>query len=912
MSPIAPNQWQSLSPYLDRALEMSGQQRAAWLTSLRVDQPDLARDLEALLEEHLAASKEGFLEKGAPRWAGLAGQPVGVYTLVSQIGQGGMGSVWLAERNDGRFERRVAIKLLNVSLMGAAGEERFRREGTILGKLAHPNIAQLVDAGVSQAGQPYLVLEHVEGDHIDRYCDQQRLPVEARIRLFLEVLGAVEKAHSNLIVHRDIKPSNVLVRNDGKAKLLDFGIAKLLESEGQSAEATLLTVEGGRALTPEFAAPEQLTGEPITTATDVYSLGVLLYILLTGQHPAGTTPRTTADLVKAVVDTEPGRASDAVDSFRAGTQATTELASRRNTTPDKLRRVLRGDLDTILAKTLKKDPAERYPSVSALADDLRRYLKKQPITARPDTLTYRAAKFIWRNGTAVALATLTVIAVSAGLVGTLIETRNARMQRDLALRQMQQTETLDEFHRFLLSDAAPSGKPFTVNKLLEQAENIVQRQQKTSDPDRVGLLISIGRQYVEQDQETSANRVLEQAYALSRNLTDKSVRAEASCALASSLARAAQLERAEALYQEGLRELPKDPQFALERVACLQNGVEITIETGDIKEGIARAEEAQRVLRASPFDSDVLEMHTWTDLAKVYGAAGMDTKAIAAYEQSAALLTSQGRDQTGTALTLFNNWALQLHQMGRPLEAEALFRRAIAIGKTGEGEEVQSPIVLTNYARSLREIGRLDEAAKFAERGYNDSKRVGIEINHALLERARVYTLQGKFDRADAMLAEVEPRLNRTLPPGHFAFAVLEFEKARNAAARGDLDTALKFVNRAVEIDEAAIKAGKEGNYYLPSLLSGRSDIELRAGLVDAAAADASRAVNLVQQKLQPGAFSCIQGRAFLALGRALRAQSKSDEARVAFRSAVENLLPTIGPDHPDTRNARQMSESQT
>ncbi|HSS98128.1 MAG TPA: protein kinase, partial [Terriglobales bacterium] len=168
MPPLTPNQWQSLSPYLDKALEMSPEQRAALLSSLQVEQPDLVNELEALLQEHLAASQEGFMEKGAPRWAGLAGQPVGVYTLVSQIGQGGMGSVWLAERNDGRFERRVAIKLLNVSLMGASGEERFRREGTILGKLAHPNIAHLIDAGVSQAGQPYLVLEHVEGDHIDR------------------------------------------------------------------------------------------------------------------------------------------------------------------------------------------------------------------------------------------------------------------------------------------------------------------------------------------------------------------------------------------------------------------------------------------------------------------------------------------------------------------------------------------------------------------------------------------------------------------------------------------------------------------------------------------------------------------------------------------------------------------------
>ncbi len=350
----------------------------------------------------------------------------------------------------------------------------------------------------------------------------------------------------------------------------------------------------------------------------------------------------------------------------------------------------------------------------------------------------------------------------------------------------------------------------------------------------------------------------------------------------------------------------------MQRISCLQSGSEIVLETGDIKEGIARAEEAQHVLRESPFDSDVLEMHCWSDLAKVYGAAGRDEEAVAAYEKSGALLTSLGRDETGTALTLFNNWALQLHQMGRPLEAEALFRRAIEIGKTGEGEEVQSPVVLTNYAHSLRELGRLDEAAKYAERGYNDSKRVGIEINHALLERARIYTAQGKLDLASAMLTEVEPRLRRTLPAGHFAFAVLALEKARNESARGDISSAQKLVDQAVEINEAAIKAGKEGSFYLPTVLVGRAEIELQGGHADLAIADASRALDVLKKVMKSGTFSCVQGRAFLALGRALQAQSKPDQARTAFRSAAENLQGTIGPNHPDTLHARRMSESRS
>ena len=305
--------------------------------------------------------------------------------------------MWLAERSDGRFERRVAVKFIHIALMGKGGEARFKREGSILGRLAHPHIAELVDAGVSAAGQPYLVLEYVEGESIDRYCDHQTLVVEARIRLFLEVLEAVAHAHANLIVHRDLKPSNVLVNKDGQVKLLDFGIAKLLEGEAVDGAATLLTVEGGRAMTPEYAAPEQVTGAPITTATDIYALGVLLYVLLTGQHPAGDNLRSPADLVKAIVDSDPTRPSDVVTTAKNPGEEITTNAARRTTTPEKLSRLLRGDLDTIVAKALKKNPRERYASVTALADDLQRYLRHEPIAARPDTLAYRATKFVRRN-----------------------------------------------------------------------------------------------------------------------------------------------------------------------------------------------------------------------------------------------------------------------------------------------------------------------------------------------------------------------------------------------------------------------------------------------------------------------------------------------------------------------------------
>jgi serine/threonine protein kinase/Tol biopolymer transport system component len=420
MSKLSPDQWQALSPHLDQALEMTGEERSTWLSSLQSDNPTLAYQLEILLREHRVLSEEGFLEASAlelPEGPGLAGQTLGVYTLVSQIGHGGMGTVWLAARTDGRFERRVAVKVLNFALMGKGGEERFKREGRILGRLTHPHIAELIDAGVSLAGQPFLVLEYVEGDHIDRYCDQNRLDARARVGLFLDVLRAVAQAHANLIVHRDLKPSNILVRTDGQAKLLDFGIAKLLEGDGQNRESPL-TLEGGRPLTPEYAAPEQLKGEAVTPATDIYASGVLLYVLLTGQHPAGPGPHTPAGLVKAILEIEPPRPSVIVAPTLTNEEAAIANAGRRATTPDKLARLLRGDLDTIVAKALKKNPRERYTSIEAFADDLQRYLRHEPISARPDAITYRAGKFVRRHTSAVTAALLVTLA----LIGTAIFT----------------------------------------------------------------------------------------------------------------------------------------------------------------------------------------------------------------------------------------------------------------------------------------------------------------------------------------------------------------------------------------------------------------------------------------------------------------------------------------------------------
>ena len=532
MARLTPERWRELTPLLDRALDFDDDaQRAAWLDELRTTDPVLAHDVGRLLRSRIAASREAFLEKRVPPpvpEASLAGQVFGAYTIVSLIGQGGMGNVWLARRSDGRFEGTAAVKLLNASLVGRAGEARFRREGSILARLADPHIARLLDAGVSPSGQPYLVLEYVEGEPIDRYCNSHRLSIDERLRLFLDVLEAVAHAHANLIVHRDIKPSNVLVDRSGRAKLLDFGIAKLLEEGGAGGAATALTHEAGHALTPEFAAPEQITGDAVTTATDVYALGTLLYLLLTGRHPAGAARRTSIESARAILDVDPLRASDTAG--RPGEEVDEEgIAAERATPLEGLRRRLRGDLDTILAKALKKAPRERYASVSAFAEDLRRHLRHEPVLARPDTWTYRVGRFVRRNRIGVVAGAVVLAAALAGTAGILWQARRAARQRDLARAQLDRATAANEFLGFLITDATPSGKKVSASDLFAQAETLVDRQFADNPPLRAEMLLMIGDRYIAAESWDKAIEALERS---ARITTDPGVRARDLCSIA--------------------------------------------------------------------------------------------------------------------------------------------------------------------------------------------------------------------------------------------------------------------------------------------------------------------------------------------------------------------------------------------
>lgn len=383
----------------------------------------------------------------------LQGCHFGPYQVVRLLGRGGMGSVWLAQRADGLFERDVALKLPHASLAGGALSERFARERNILAALAHPLIARLLDAGVAHGGQPYLAIEYVDGQPLTAYCAENRLTLRARIGLVMQVLEAVQHAHRNLVIHRDLKPTNILVTREGQVRLLDFGVAKLI-TDGQVLE-TELTQRGGRALTLEYASPEQIGGRPITTSSDVYSLGVLLYTLLCGHRPYQLERDSPGALEEAILSAQ---------SIRPSQQTPiSAIADERATTPKALVRALAGDLDTIVLKAIKQQPSERYATADALMQDLQRYLSGERVQARPDSLISRCAKFMRRNRVGLAVAALLWVVIALGIAGTLSQAsraaqqaRQARQARDAALKELAFAEASEAVMQLILRDI--SGK----------------------------------------------------------------------------------------------------------------------------------------------------------------------------------------------------------------------------------------------------------------------------------------------------------------------------------------------------------------------------------------------------------------------------------------------------------------------
>jgi non-specific serine/threonine protein kinase/serine/threonine-protein kinase len=462
--------WARLKPLLEECLD-GIDARTAVLERVAREDRALAEELENLLRAHdatgpLDRSPVADLERDSG--AATAGRRLGPYRVLAELGRGGMGVVYLAERADGEFDRRVALKVVPAAhAWHRELLERFRRERQILARLDHPAIARLLDGGSTEDGTPYFAMELVEGVPIDRYCDEHELPIRGRLELFLSVCDAVEAAHRSLVVHRDLKPSNVLVTAGGEPKLLDFGIAKPLDDRGPDAAFTL---GGSQPMTPEYASPEQLAGEPVTTGTDVYSLGVLLHELLCGERPrrrAGLDPAEQAAAMRREDPTAPSDALRPTRGPKAGASRLEEVARRRRLTPERLRRRLRGDLDRITQQATHPEPLRRYGSVRELADDLRRHLDGLPVAARGRGLAYRLGRYARRHRVGVAASAAVLVAAAVGVGATLRQARVAEAERARAERRFGEVRELANWFLFDLHEAvAPLPGSTPVRELL--------------------------------------------------------------------------------------------------------------------------------------------------------------------------------------------------------------------------------------------------------------------------------------------------------------------------------------------------------------------------------------------------------------------------------------------------------------
>jgi eukaryotic-like serine/threonine-protein kinase len=884
----------ALDALLKQALELDSAEREAWLARLRRDQPVEAAELEALLAEQPGLDSAGFLCKDAGQSPatgepGLRGRRLGAYTLEHPLGNGGMGTVWLARRSDGRYEGRVAVKLLNLALLDPVGSERFRREGTLLARLSHPNIARLLDAGVTDGGQPFLVLEYVEGTRIDRYCDDQRLAPDARLRLFLDVLGAVSHAHANLIVHRDLKPSNILVARDGTAKLLDFGIAKLLE-EGQSgAEASTLTDLGGRVLTPEYAAPEQIRGEPVTIATDVYALGVLLYLLLAGRHPTAGEGQSVAGYLQGALDTEPPRLSASVTS-----------AEGRGVSLERLRRLYAGDLDNIVARALRKRPEERYSTVGALAEDLRRHLRHEPVSARPESWSYRAARFIRRHRAGVAAGAVAALSLVGATAFSLVQLRQARRQRDAAVAESRRKLAMADVQGVLAGDTrGAEGRMLSVLERITLAEGMLRRKYRTEPAVVVEVLGQLSGRLFDMGDQQAHRELLGRAREIARAADLPAHVALADCLRMLSLTYDDQFDSARAALAEARAQaaragsLPRDIE-----VQCLNGEGELLVATG-------RADSAIRVLQRAveltPEAAAMQGLESRNDLAGALRAAGRTREATRVQQGILVQLDSSGYTDTDLYRPVLSFLASAMAELGEFRALDSIAGAYLRGLDATYGKGAADGRIATIYGLNKLRMGDIDSAALWLGAAARDTSETSRLVTAAWLPPTRMQLLleQGKLAEARKAAAS----LARDTPTRRVTQAWL---RACLRRAEGDPAGARVLLDSALAAESAA---GKPAPYLVYALLTA-AEWRLHDG--DFHAADSLAGVVIDAAGLDSLALvrSAHVGRAELVRARAAAAGGDSTAALGAARRAATALTNGFGAANRQTVGALGLRDS--
>ena len=778
---LTPERWRIVEPLLERTLDLPPAERRAWLDSAAGADQELREDLERLVDA--CESAGGFLARPALEAYGsllqsLAQSPrphparIGPYRVVGVAGEGGMGTVYAAERDDDQYLKRVAIKLARGGwTVDPRRVSRFIEERQILARLDHPNIARLLDGGVTDDGLPWFAMEFVEGLRIDRYSEQHRLPIPERLRLFLEVCSAVEYAHRNLVVHRDLKPSNILVGHDGSVRLLDFGIAKLV-SAATSTEPDL-TRTGARFLTPSYASPEQLRGAQLSTATDVYSLGVVLYELLAGVHPFAGEESEPREVERAVLD------DDAEPPSVAMRWSHPDM-------PGRLRRQVAGDLDNIVLMAIRKEPARRYPSVEQLAADIRRHLDGVPVTAHKDSIRYRAGKFLRRHpyGT-VAAAGFLLLAGGFAVVTS--------VQADRTARERENAEQLANLLSSMFAEVDPSpsgrGSPVTAHEMLDSAASRLRRFVVQAPSVRAELYSVLGRSYAGLGAFGPAKRLLDSAVSIRSRLTTPD----------SALAR---------------------DQASLGRAYLTSSGDAIAAESlGRASLATARrAGVATAASRGIPL----------TLLGDVWSQRGRFAEAESVYREAASVYRSlQGRDRLALADLLLSLGHLRWLR-GDPTQADSMFREALILRRQILGPEHPAVgMAQIELAKVLHDRG--DPAAESMLRSALAVTSAAMGATHPTSTNAMAHLGGMLADRADWVAAEsvyraaIEP-LRQSAPAGGQTLAMALTGLGRVLLARNQSAEAEQLLREAIDIYRPALPAWQyaETLEYLGAVLTQR------------------------------------------------------------------------------------------
>ena len=857
---FTPQRWQRLQEIFERALPLAPEARKQLLLEQCQDDITLREQVMSLL---LASpSDEDDFEHRYERAIGNllheaevpGGTRVGPYRIQRLLGRGGMGAVYLAERADGQYQQTVAIKLVDRGILRMGMGDRFRSERQILARLSHANIARLLDGGHTEDGTPYFVMEYIAGLPLDVYCQQRKLTTHDRLRLMQQVCGAVEYAHQNLVIHRDLKPSNILVCEDGTPKLLDFGIAKLLEPQAPGAGLTRLRE---RILTPEHASPEQIRGEPTATVSDVYGLGVLLYQLLTGEHPYTPLTRTLSELERYICEEDPQPPSArAQQRYR-----------QRGITPFRdLARELAGDLDNIVVKAMHREPSRRYQSAAALARDLQNYLDGMPVEARADTFAYRVGKFLRRHTWATASAVATA-AIIAGL--TAFYTSRLAAERDRAQLEATKAKQVASFLGGIFKRSDPwgaRGRQITAVELLDRGANDIESQLHDQPVTLAELLFDIANCYKDLAEYDRAGKMFERVLALKS---------------AAGLANTA--EYARTLYE-------------------LANARRYQARFSEAEQDFKQALQLQRRLFPGP-NGDTSA--TLTHLGSLYYEMQRYEEAAQLEREALAMATAVFGTHNEETADRMNNLALALQAAGHYPEAEQLFRTVVEIQA-----QVMPPLHPDalgdkfNLALLLDAMGHY-VAAESLMRELLPKRRAVLGGDHpsvgfTLTGLGSVLTSLGKFDEAEKTLDEALAIVSAKLGPDHFRTGNVVRNLGLLALARGNSAEAEKLFQRAADIAAKAFGDSSDGLQRTRALVA---TTWLRLGRTQ----DGQTLLESSYEKLYGNGkdpASLPYDRTLEELGKLRTAQGRLDEAASLYQRALDRYRRHGVPQHPWTAEA--------